>query len=539
MTLYRLALRSHLSGIAATTAIGILVGLANAIGYAQLAGTDPAQRAIFARQMEIVGRQLSYLLPPPLELDTMSGYLQWRMFGTVALVYGFWALVAASGAGRGDEERGLVEQWLAAGIGRARYALMRSLAFATAAAGSIALTLAGTWVGSAIGNEPLAGSALALQGLDLFAVTACCFAVALLVAQLTTTRRAAGGAAGIVLLALFLIDSASRTGGLEQVVWLSPFWLYDQSTPLLRGGGLDVAAVAALIVAALVLLAAAAVAFAARDLGSSLLRRRASDGRATSRPSRDPLLRLPVLATVDQQRAWIAGWTIGLAALAAFLVSLTRTMVDALLEIPSMRVYFERLGPTGYDTFVAVIWGSTAMLLVSLFAIFQVSSWVADDAEGRLETALAQPIPRARVVLDRIGSLVLAAVIILAGAAAVVWLAAARAGIPLSGERFAAGSGLMLTVPFAFGGVGAVVASARPRIAVPLLTAVAVSSYFIQQFAPLFDWPAWVVNTSIYALYGTPMTTGIDWPGIATLAAIGLGGTALAIVLMQRRDVGT
>jgi uncharacterized protein with NAD-binding domain and iron-sulfur cluster len=93
-------------------------------------------------------------------------------------------------------------------------------------------------------------------------------------------------------------------------------------------------------------------------------------------------------------------------------------------------------------------------------------------------------------------------------------------------------------VPLAFGGIGAVLASSRPRLAVPLLTAVAVAGYFTQQFAPLFDWPKWIERTSIYALYGTPMTTGIDWGGIAMLAGVGAGGTALAIVLMRRRDVG-
>jgi hypothetical protein len=30
-----------------------------------------------------------------------------------------------------------------------------------------------------------------------------------------------------------------------------------------------------------------------------------------------------------------------------------------------------------------------------------------------------------------------------------------------------------------------------------------------------------------------------DWGGIATLVAIGLAGTAAAIVLMRRRDIGT
>jgi hypothetical protein len=35
------------------------------------------------------------------------------------------------------------------------------------------------------------------------------------------------------------------------------------------------------------------------------------------------------------------------------------------------------------------------------------------------------------------------------------------------------------------------------------------------------------------------MTTGIGWGGIAALAGLGAGGTALAVVLMQRRDVGS
>src|SRR5439155_23187586 len=121
VTLLRLSFVSHRGGFAATTAIAVLFALLNGIGYVQLAGTDPAQRAVFARQMELLGRQLSYILPLPIELDTMAGYLQWRIFGTIGLIYGFWAILAASGAGRGDEERGLVETWLAAGVTRLRF----------------------------------------------------------------------------------------------------------------------------------------------------------------------------------------------------------------------------------------------------------------------------------------------------------------------------------------------------------------------------------------------------------------------------------
>src|SRR5256885_9159294 len=81
-------------------------GLINAIGFAQIAGDSPAARAVFAQQMELLARQLTYLLPAPAQLDTMAGYLTWRWFGTVWVIYAFWALIAGTGAGRGDEERG-------------------------------------------------------------------------------------------------------------------------------------------------------------------------------------------------------------------------------------------------------------------------------------------------------------------------------------------------------------------------------------------------------------------------------------------------
>lgn len=539
MTLFRIALRSHLGGFLATTAVAVLFALLNAFAYTQLAGTEPAARAVFARQMELLGRQLSYILPLPLELDTLAGYLQWRVFGAVALVYAFWALLAASGAGRGDEERGLVETWLAAGVGRARYLGVRSLAFGVALAASVALMMAAAWVGSVAVGEALAAAPLVLQGVDVLALTALCFALALAVAQLATTRRGAAGIAGIALLALFLVDSATRTGGLEQVRWLSPFWAYDRSVPLVRGGGLDVAATGALVVVAAIIGAAAAGAFGARDIGASLVRTVARTGHAVTRPSGDPLLRAPVLAALEQHRAWVLGWMVGLAAIAAFFVSLTRTIVDPLLAVPSMRAYFERLGPAGYDTFIAVIWGSTALLLLSLFAIFEVGTWVSDDAEGRLEAILAAPVRRARIVVERTASLLVAAALLVAAGSVAVWLAASRVDLALSGDRFAAGSALMIAVPLAFGGIGAVLASWRPRAAAPVLTVVAIASYFTQQFAPLFDWPLWVQNTSVFVLYGSPLATEVEWGGIVTLVAIGVAGVALSLVFFERRDVGS
>src|SRR5437773_804670 len=281
-------------------------GLINAVGFAQIAGDTPAARAVFAQQMELLARQLTYLLPAPAQLDTMAGYLTWRWFGSAVLIYAFWALLAGTGAGRGDEERGLSELWLSTGASRMRLIVARVAGFATVAAVSIAVMLAVTDVGAAIGQETLPLGQLALEGLAMWILTLFVFAFALVVAQLVTTRRGATGIAGVVVLALFMLNAAARSGvGVGAIRWLSPFYLFDRSTPLLRGGALDVTATAALAVGSLVLVGLAVVAFIRRDIGGPLLRGAPRKTRVEWRPAGDPLLRTPVLAIVDQQRIWI------------------------------------------------------------------------------------------------------------------------------------------------------------------------------------------------------------------------------------------
>jgi putative exporter of polyketide antibiotics len=118
-----------------------------------------------------------------------------------------------------------------------------------------------------------------------------------------------------------------------------------------------------------------------------------------------------------------------------------------------------------------------------------------------------------------------------------VYLTASSTGISLPGDRFVFASVAVLPVVYAFSGIGHALVGWRPRVAVVILGALAVVGYFAQQFIPLFQWPDWLNNISLYALYGTPMSKD-DWSGIATLIAIGTVGTAVALLAMRRRDVG-
>ena len=263
--LIRIALKQQTVGVISLALVVAIGGVLNTVAFVQIAGTTPAERAAFAQQMSLLGTQLSYMLPVPVRIDTLAGYLEWRWFGTLVVIFGIWAAISASGSGRGDEERGLVEQWLAAGVGRARYLITRVAVFAaiaTVVIGAMQLSIL-----LSAGGEPLSAGDLVAMGVNLLAATLCCYGIALVIAQLVTTRRAAGGIAAGLFIALFLINGAGRTADIGAVRWLSPFYLFERSRPLTEGGALDLVSIGALLGAGVVLLAVGVVTFARRDLG--------------------------------------------------------------------------------------------------------------------------------------------------------------------------------------------------------------------------------------------------------------------------------
>ena len=539
MTLLRIALRLGRMGAIATAALGTVGAIAQPLAFATLAGNTPAERAVFGQQMELLALQLTYLLPLPHGLGTMAGWIEWRALGFLEVVVGFWAVMAASGAGRGDEERGLVEHWLAQGVSRGRYIGLRIVAFAALAMAASTLAVGAAGVGAAIVNDGVPAGALALQGVALVGLVLCCYAVALLAAQFVTTRRGAITLGGAVLLILYLVNVVDRNGAeVAAIRSLSPFWLYDQNHPLTAGGVLDLSSTLGLFAAAAAITVLAVVAFVRRDLGAPLVRRTPRDARPTVRPAGNPLLRVPVLAILDQQRVSLVAWTAVVAALGLFFLSFTRTLVDAMLATPSFRVYMERAGIATYTAFIGLSWFSALVLLVSLYAIVQANGWAADDQEGRLEIFAAQPISRARIVVERLAALLIGAAVIVAASSLALLIGAASADISLEVGRVVVGAALTLLVAFAFGGLGAAGVGWRPRLTLGILAAVAIVGYFVQELAPLFEWPEWLANLSVYALYGNPVMTSIDWAREATLLAIGAAASFAALIAMQRRDIG-
>ena len=534
----RIGLRFHRTGMISTAAIGAFSGMLQSLGFQAVVGTSESARQQFGLQMQLLGRQLSYLVPLPVHPETIAGYVQWRAFGFFPVIFGFWALIAGSGAIRGDEERGLLELWLASGTSRARVTAARTGAFVIAAAASILIVLLLTGLGATIVGSPLPIEGLLADGAALLAVTVACFALALLIAQFVDSRRVAAGVSAIVLLALFLLNSLGRT--LEAPArfrGVSPFYYVDRTNGLSPGGQIDWASTLGVSAAALALVALAGVAFTRRDLGAGLVRPRRAVRPRVIEPSRNPFLRAPVLATIYEQRVGLTAWMVSTALLALFMTSLAKSVADLVNHIPIFRAYVSGQGDLNRAV-ISVFWFAMMPLVLGAFAITQVSRWTTDDTEGRLEMVLSEPVSRRRVALERAGALLVATTFIaVVGSAVTLWAADAQ-GISLGVESIALATALLLPFGLAFGSLGAALAGWIPRATVLLLSGYAVVSYFLTQFVPLFRWPQWVANVSIFYLYGTPLTTGVYWTGFWVLMAIIAIAMTIGLLSFQRRDLG-
>jgi ABC-2 type transport system permease protein len=523
-------------------AFGLLYGFIQVAAYRSAAGSTLASRVAFGREMEVFARSYTFLLPLPARLDTLSGYVQWRIYGGLIPLLAVWALMSATGASRGDEERGMIEAWVSSGVGRRRYVVARISVFAVVAAMVAGVSAAGIDATAlASGLSPALGP-LIEQSMLLVVLMLSCYAIALALAQFPGRRVAAAGLSGIVLAALFFINSLGRTDetlrSLAKVV--SPFFYMDRSSPLTPGGSVDVAGTVGLLIVSAGLAALATWLMERRDIGSPLLQSRGYEHAATRRPSRNPLLGIPVVSFLYQQRYGLLLWATGSTVVAAYVPSVGQSMVNLVKEPGSFHAYLTVVGGgDAYLVLTAYVWFGIFQLVLVAFALTNVARWSADDNEGRLEMQLSAPVSRARVMAERGLVFLASGSIVIAVSSLALYISASTSGIHVSVRNLAVASALLLPFVLAFGALGAALASKVPRAAIGSLAAVAFASYLITIAGPLLKWPDWVMNLSAFSLYGMPLTQGVYRTGLWILLAITASSFIVAIGLMRVRDVAS
>src|ERR1700694_3583487 len=534
-----MAWRLHRRGLIGFSVGGFVISVFYGFAYLQAAGTTAASQAAFGNSISLVAKQFAFIIPLPVHPETLGGYEQYKWLSGAIVLMMIWATLAGVGVGRGDEDRGITEQWIAGGISRTRLLLARSSAFAVvlvvACFGSVVGISA---VAPAVQQDPnLAGEIL--KAVSMVAGLFTCYTIALLVSQLPAERQTATALGVGAPVLLLIVNGIADT--IDSVSWIgvfSPFHWMEKTGSAAPGGTFDLGATVGLAVAAGALLGVAIPIFRRRDIGSGLFSWGRHTGAAVRVASRNLMLRLPFTEGLWEQRVGLAVWVVSTLLLGSLMVSVTKSTADALFSDPRLAAVFLHAAPgPPYAALLGFIWFGIALLLLAGYAVVQVSRWAAQDQEGRVEMLLSAPISRSRVIIDRALEFAVASLLIVIGGCVGVAVNVPSSGLQLDAGHVFTASLLLWPFALAFGGLGVAVASRWPRIAVPLLATFAVVEYFLGDLAPLFKLPDWVANLSVFHLYGNPVVGATSWTPALSMLLLFLVGFGAALILMQQRDV--
>lgn len=533
-------------------AVGAMVTAVSAAFLAE--AKTPADAARFGASLQAFALAAKPLFGEPVALDTAGGFLHWRILSLLPLVAGTYVILFVTRMTVREERRGTVDLVLSTPLARTRYMVERGMAVLAVCSG---IGLLGLLLG--IAGADLLGADFSLQagllaGLDLALILGVWGSAAALAAQLTLSRTAAGAAAGLFMAVTHLLaNTASATKGWESVVRFLPPGAYHLSAPLVPGGPTDRAGLVTLAGEALLLWALATALFARRDLNVNRMGRSAMGrsarrfergsraARGTGSLSANPLLRGPLARDAWALRGVALGWATGLAASLVFIVSLEPTLrapLEQMLDTagPFARLFAGNVAAPGF--LVGVVFDVDFPLVLAVFAVLQAGRWAGEVEDGLLDLGLSTPLGRARLLISRVGA------VLVAGAAAVLaaWLAALItgrvAGVPLAGGDLLAAALAALLVLLVYLGIGlAAAAWWRPSWAAPTAGALALADFVYGVVSPALKLPSWTHGFSIFARYGNPAVEGIRWPDLGLLALLGAALTGLALAGFHRRDL--
>src|SRR3984893_3623531 len=201
-----MAWRLHWRGLFGFTIGGFLISFCYGGAYASAAGSTTESRAACGRAIAAVANQFAFLIPVPVHPETRGGYEQYKWIAAAIILMMIWAAVAGIAVGRGEEERGLTDEWLATGVSRARLVTRRSAAFGLVlTVACFASTLGISAIAPLVQSDPYVAGELG-KALSMTFGLVCCYTIALLISQLPAERQTATAFSVGALVVLLLIN---------------------------------------------------------------------------------------------------------------------------------------------------------------------------------------------------------------------------------------------------------------------------------------------------------------------------------------------
>ncbi|MGN6327055.1 ABC transporter permease [Pseudolysinimonas sp.] len=463
-----------------------------------------------------------------------TGSILWfELFSWLAVVVGLMNTFFATRHGRADEESGRRELVAATPIARSA-PLAATLVLGVVANLLLGALLAGAFASGGVdaGGALLAGTTFAVTGLAFLGV-------GLLVGELAPTGRSANGIGAAVVIASYVLRAAGDAigrGHLDSLTldpawpsWISPIGWGEQTLALSEN---RVALLLPGLALAIVTVVAAFAVHARRDLGASVLPER--PGRATASPA----LRGTFGLAWRLHRPALIGWAAGGAVLGVATGSLAHAVGDLTTSgSPEIVQTLQLIVPGGRDQLVSLFLG-VIMLLVGLLAaaagIQGALRFRQEEAEGRAELLLAEPVSRWRLLLDAWVIGALAAIVVMGAAGVLGWLS--LVGSDADQAAHALEQALIeLPAALVFAGIAAVAVAVLPRAAVAATWALFAIAIVIGLFGQLLKLPKRVIQASPFD--HVPNVPFDDWGPSAILITVDIALAVAAVVLIRRRDL--
>jgi ABC-2 type transport system permease protein len=505
---------------------GIIVA-SSAISYTTIYSTQADREALDTAFGN--NNATAALFGPGTALQTVGGFTVFKSYMTVMVLGALWGLLTSTRLLRGEEDAGRWDLVLTGQVTR-RGATVQ--VFGGLGAGLVALWLivAVITVLAGLDSKVDFGVGSSLYFALAQVTTAAMFlAVGALTSQLAATRRQAATLAGWFFGASYVLRTVADAGvGVHGLIWLSPLGWAEELRPLTSPNPVAILPIFAFT--AIVGVVAAELA-GRRDVGSGILQDRSH-----------ALARLRLLTghlglSVRLLRPTLTAWAVALGA-TGLILGVVAKQAGGTISGSSVQEVFSRLGATGTGAqeFLGVSFLIVAVM-EGFVAAGQVTSMRTEEAEGRFDNLVAQPVSRPSWV----GGRLLIAVVSLVGAAVVTglltWIGTSAEGGGVSiGTLLEAGINVVPPALCVLG-LGILAFGAVPRAASYIVYGILGWSLVVEVVGGVGSGRRWLLDTSLFHQMAAAPAVHPNWTVNAAMTGVGAVATVAGTLAFARRDL--
>jgi ABC-2 type transport system permease protein len=508
--------------------IGIVVA-SSAISYTRIYSTQDERNAL-AKAFGSNNATAALFGPAP-DLQTVAGFTVFKSLMTVMVLGALWGLLTSTRLLRGEEDAGRWELLLT-GQSTRRSAAGHAL-------GGLGMGLATLWFVTAVitvltGRISSVGFSVGASvyfSLAQVAAALMFLAVGALTSQLAATRRQAITLGGWFLGYSYFVRMVADAGvGLHGLIWASPLGWVEELQPLTSPNPVALLPIVGFTTGT----AALALHFSGRrDVGGSMLR-----DRTHARPHLR-LLSGQCSLSIRLLRPVVVGWVVALAA-TGLALGLIAKQAGGTVSGSSVEQVFARLGAPGTSaqSFLGVCFLIVA-ILAGFMAAGQTTASRSEEAEGRTDNIVIQPVSRTAWLGGRV---VIAVVVLVLGglvAGLCAWVGVAVEGGGVSFTTLIEAGINVVPAAICLLGIGIFAMGAWPRKTSYIVYGYLGWSLLIELVGGFGSGSRWLLDTTLYHQMAAAPAVDPNWTVNGIMVGLGAAAALLGIASFRRRDLQT